>query len=204
MNTPDAEDRLPCGTEVGQLLDQVDAGHAEQRTEHQRSCPFCQAALGELAELWEPLRELAADRVPVPPGLVAEVMAQVRQLASRVWFAVLPESGGVTRVAARVIAVIARQAACRVPGVVVALGNSTEHGAARAAAEATRGHRYPGSAVGVAGSHVAVDLALTTRYGASIPALAELVRRAVIRDVHAATGIEDVEVNVTVDDVATE
>jgi uncharacterized alkaline shock family protein YloU len=204
VNTPHAEDRLPCGAEVGQLLDQVDAGRAEQRTEHQGSCPLCQAALGELGELWEPLRELAAKRALVPPGLVAEVMAQVRQLASRVWFAVLPDSRGVTRVAARVIAVIARQAACRVPEVVVALGSSTEPDAARAAAAATRGHRYPGSAVGVAGSHVAVDLALATSYGASIPVLAERVRRAVLRDVRAATGIDDVEVNVTVDDVATE
>lgn len=200
MNGPTV-DRLPCGTRVDALLDQVDAGQAQARTPHQLGCPHCQAALAELDALWAPMRALAAERVVAPPGMVVAIMGRVRELANRVWYTLLPESRGATRIAARVVAVIARRAAAGVPGVRVALGRSTDPVAARTVEQATRAHAAPGTAVGVAGAHLAVDLALATAYDSPIPAVAERVRRAVVRDVRAATGIADVEVNITVDDV---
>ena len=201
MSAPGSEDQLPCGASVAALLDQVDSGRGGERTAHQESCVVCQAALAELTRLWEPLRALAAEPVSAPPALVRRVMGRVRDLAAQPWFAVLPDVRGSTRIAARVIAVLAREAAQRVPGVRVALGGSTRPAAARAAEEATRSHRYPGAAVGSVGSHVAIDLALATAYGADIPRVAERVRRTVVAEVRAATGVEDVEVNITVDDV---
>ena len=201
MRHPAAADRLPCGTTVDALLDQVDASRAPEWTAHQRSCPHCRAALAELDVLWAPMRELVAERLVAPPSLVAGIMTRVRDLSSQVWYAVLPQSRGATRIAARVVAVIARRAAAGVPGVLVVLGRCTDPSAAPMAAQATGERAYPGTAVGVAGDRVAIDLALATAYNAIIPAIADLVRSAVVRDVRAATGIVDVEVNITVDDV---
>jgi len=73
----------------------------------------------------------------------------------------------------------------------------------RIARRATDQHAYPGTAVGIAGGRVAVDLALAVGYGLSIPAVSARVQRAVISQVRAITGVRDIEVNVTVDDVLT-
>ena len=216
MSAPNDDlDRLPCGTDVGHLLEQVDGGRAAERDEHQVDCLLFQAALAELSEVWQPLRALTAETVVAPPGLVAAVMGRIPAMTTHAWYALLPEPSfgmgsrggfsrsGATWVAARVVGVIARQAASQVPGVLAALGEKTSRADARAAERSTRSHSYPGSAVGVAGGHVVVELAVAVVYGAQIPAVADRVRRAVVRAVRASTGLHDVRVDITVDDVLT-
>ncbi len=202
--TPSAagQDRLPCGAPVAGLFEQVAAGREARLTQHQVGCAHCRATLAEVGELWGPIRLMAAEKVSAPAGMVEQVMARVRDLAREVWYAVLPDERGSTRIAARVVGVLARRAAASVPGVRVALGRSTDPARERAASRATEQHAYPGTAVGVAGGRaVAVDLALAVSYGLSIPDVSARVQRAVISGVRAATGVGDIEVNVTVDDV---
>ena len=194
-------EQLPCGRLWDGLLEQVSQGRAGARGDHQRSCPHCQAALAALDKFWAPVRELAAEPVRAPGGLLERVMDQVRGVAQQHWHSLIVAEGGSTLVAARVIAVLARLAAGRVPGVRVALGRTTEPGAAARTATATRTHRWPGTAVGVAGGSTVVELALSARYGARLHDLAEQVREAVVDDLRRLGGLEHVEVNVTIDDV---
>lgn len=201
MSSAAGEDRLPCGAAVADLFEQVAAGRQVRLSAHQRGCPHCRAALSELDELWAPMRDLAAERVTAPRGMLTNIMSRVRELAQEAWYAVLPGGRGVTRIAARVVGVIARRAAGDVPGVRVALGRSTDPTQVRTADRATERHAYPGTAVGVAGGTVVVDLALAVAYGLPIRDVAAKVQRKVIREVRAATGVQDIEVNVTVDDV---
>jgi len=201
--TPDdaGEERLPCGAAVSELFDQVADGHDAEMSAHQVGCAHCRAFLAEIGELWAPVRQLAAERVSAPPGMVAAVMSRVRELAREVWYAALPADRGTTRIAARVVGVIARRAAAGVPGVKVVLGRSTDPAEARTTRQATDRHAYPGTAVGVAGGRVAIDLALAVAYGLPIPEVSARVQQTVVSHVRAATGVTDVEVNVTVDDV---
>ena len=203
MTSAAGEDRLPCGAAVAELFEQVAEGRQGQLSAHEAGCAHCRAALAEVGELWAPIRKLAAEKVTAPPGMLAGVMARVRELAREVWYAVLPPDRGSTRIAARVIGVIARRAAASVPGVRVALGRSTDPARVRITRRATDQHAYPGTAVGIAGGRVAVDLALAVGYGLSIPAVSARVQRAVISQVRAITGVRDIEVNVAVDDVLT-
>ncbi len=195
------EERLPCGAAVSELFDQVAEGHDSEVSAHQAGCPHCRAFLAEIGELWAPMRQLAAEQVSAPPGMVAAVMLRVRELARELWYAVLPAERGTTRIAARVVGAIARRAAAGVPGVRVVLGRSTDPAAVRTTRRATDRHAYPGAAVGVAGGRVAIDLALAVAYGLPIPQVSARVQQTVISQVRAATGVADVEVNVTVDDV---
>ncbi len=196
-----AVERLPCGAAVSELFDQVAEGHDSQLSAHQAGCPHCRAVLAEIGELWAPVRQLAAEQVSAPPGMVAAVMSRVRELAREVWYAVLPADRGTTRIAARVVGAIARRAAAGVPGVKVVLGRSTDPAQVRTTRRATDRHAYPGTAVGVAGGRVAIDLALAVAYGLPIPEVSAQVQQTVVFHVRAATGVADVEVNVTVDDV---
>lgn len=195
------EDRLPCGVAAAVLFEQVAEGRQADLTTHEAGCAHCRATLAEVGALWAPIRLLAAERVTAPPGMVEGVMARVRELAREVWYAVLPPDRGSTRVAARVVGAIARRAAAAVPGVRVALGRSTDPARVRTARQATEQHAYPGTAVAVAGGRVVVDLALAVGYGLPIPAVSARVQRRVASEVRAITGVPDVEVNVTVDDV---
>lgn len=198
--TGDGTDRLPCGADIDALLAQVADLGAVPRTAHQHNCPHCQATLAEFDRLWGPVRQLVAEHITTPSGLLSAVMRRVREITSDVWHAVTPGDRGSTRIAAQVIATVARLAAGRVPGVWVALGRTTNPTAARAAETATRQQRYPGAAVGVAGTTAVVEIALATTYGQPIAAVAQHARREVIHDLQALTGIQ-AEVNITVDDI---
>jgi uncharacterized alkaline shock family protein YloU len=193
--------RLPCGANIDSLLDRVAARDLTGLTDHQTHCPHCRAALTELASLWVPVRGLAAQPVPTPVTLNATVMSHIRQLTREAWHTLQTTEHGAIRVAARVVAAIARRAALRVPGVRVALGRSTTHPATAHADRATQGHRHPGAAVGVFGRTAVVDLALAVTYGQPADDIALLVQRhatAALRDL---VGLHSVTVNVTVDDI---
>ena len=123
-----AGSRLACGAEVDALIEQAADGRAVQLTDHQRGCPQCQAALREFSRVWEPVRDLAAEPVSLPAAVRGAVARQIRNLTADPWYTLDLADGGAIRIAARVVARIARDAARQVPGVTVAFGRSTAPG----------------------------------------------------------------------------
>jgi uncharacterized alkaline shock family protein YloU len=179
---------------VDDLLAQVADGTAPRDPEHQRTCRHCRATLAELTALWEPVHDLARQDVRAPAQLLETVMARVRELPRSTWHAVLPgeatAGGGQTRIAARVVAAVARLAAQSVPQVSLALG---------------RGHNadHNGAEVAAAGQHVVIDVQLVVDHGAHIPEVARQVRHQITRHIAAHTGLTTAEVNINVTDVYT-
>jgi uncharacterized alkaline shock family protein YloU len=190
---------LACGADVDELLEQAADGHAGQLTGHQRHCLHCQAALQEFGHVWEPVRSLAAEHIAVPAALKTAVTRQIRKLISDVWYTLQISDSGTIRIAARVVATIARDAARSVPGVRVAFGRSTHSTAAGLAERATLRHRHPHAAVGVLGRTAVVDLAIAVQYGDQL----DTVQNRAIAELRTKAGLRDVTVNVTVDDVIT-
>jgi len=199
----DANQHLACGADIDELLEQAADGYAGQFTSHQRDCLYCQAALREFGRVWEPVRGLAAERVAVPAALKGAVASQIRKLVADVWYTLQLNHGGAIRVAARVVARIAREAARDVPGVRVAFGRSTHSRMASLVERATLGHRHPNAAVGVLGRTAVVDLAIAAQYGDELDAVAREVQRRAAAELRRKVGLRDVDVNVTVDDVIT-
>jgi uncharacterized alkaline shock family protein YloU len=195
---------LPCGAEVDLLLEQVADRRGPDLDDHQRQCVHCQAAITELTTLWEPVTELAASPVPAPPGLVAAVMSQIRVLIRDVWYTLETTDLGVIRIAARIVAALARDSARMVPGVRVALGRSTHSRLAALAERASFGHRHPHAAVGVLGRTAVVDLAVAVSYGDPVHQVAQDIQQHVITTLRDTIGLKAVTVNVTVDDVLTD
>jgi uncharacterized alkaline shock family protein YloU len=187
---------------VEELLDQV-AGHAAPaHREHQRACRHCQATLAELTALWQPVRDLAAEDVQAPAHLLEAVMHRIRRLPHSTWHAVIPsDSGsGETRIAARVVAAVARLAAESVPHVRVALGGShppADLGDSRG----TGHHGETATDVAVAGTHVVIDVQIAVEHGVRIPDVATQVRAQITRHITAHTGLTAAAVNVIVTDV---
>jgi uncharacterized alkaline shock family protein YloU len=195
------DDQLACGANVDELFEQVADGDAENLTSHQQHCPHCQAAIREFTSLWAPVRELAATPVPAPAELTTAVMNRVRRLVKDVWYTLDVTDLGAIRIAARIVATLARDTARLVPGVRVALGRSTQAKLAELVEKATLGHRHPHSAVGVLGRTAVVDLALAVQYGPPIHDIAHEVQQRVIAALRAGVGLQDVTVNIHVDDV---
>ena len=201
---------LTCGRPVDALLEQVAEGRAGERDAHQLGCTHCQAALAEYDRLWSPLRALAAETVTAPEGFVDDALARIRGAIERPDYATIASDTGrgVTRIAARVVVVAARQSAQRVPGVRVALGTHLDPTRARAAG---RGADAAGGAppepagttvdAGVAGSSTAIQITLAADYGIDLRALGERVRETVIARVRELTDLEPVQVTVIIDDV---
>lgn len=183
-------DRLPCGASVDDLVDQVADGAAQERTPHQDSCPHCQAALAEYDRLLGPVRELAAEPVSVPDTVLAEVLRRIRGSLPDAEYGVLPGPRGATRISGRVVAVTARIVTEQVPGVRVALARNESARSGGTDVEA-----------GVSGAGTAVRITLAADYGADLHALADQVRTAVAGAVHDLTGLETVQIDVTIDDV---
>lgn len=118
-----------------------------------------------------------------------------------VWYTLQLSDSGAVRIAARVVARIARDAARSVPGVRVAFGRSTQLGTADLAEQATLSHSQFDAAVGVLGGAAVVDLAIAVQYGDRLDAVAREVQQRAIAELRATVGLRDVTVNVTVDDV---
>ena len=192
---------LACGNDVDLLLEQVADGHAADLDAHQRGCVHCQAAIAEFSVLWNPVAELAASPVPAPAGLTAAVMSQIRILVRDIWYTLETTNLGHIRIAARIVAALARDSARLVPGVRVALGRSTHSKLAALAERASRAHRHPHAAVGVLGRTAVVDLAVAVSYGDPVHQVARDIQRNVIASLRDSIGLKTVSVNVTVDDI---
>ena len=194
---------LACGADIDELLEQAADGHAGQFTDHQRRCLHCQAALQEFSRIWAPVRSLAAEHVAVPAALKTAVASQIRKLIADVWYTLQLSESGAIRIAARVIATIAREAARNVPGVRVVFGRSTHSTTVGPAEKATLRHHHPHAAAGVLGRTAVVDLAIAAHYGSQLDAIAHEVQQRAIAELRTKAGLQNVTVNVTVDDVIT-
>jgi uncharacterized alkaline shock family protein YloU len=192
---------LPCGADVDGLLEQVAQGRIADQDTHQRHCVHCQAALNEFTALWGPIAELAAAPVSAPPGLVAAVMSQVRRLVTDVCYTLEITEIGAVRIAARIVAALARDSARTIPSVRIALGRSTHGKVAALAEKATFGHGQPDAAVGVLGHTAVVDLAVAVGYGDPVHEVARAIQSQVTATLRDQVGLRDVTVNVTIDDV---
>jgi uncharacterized alkaline shock family protein YloU len=147
------------------------------------------------------VRSLAAGHVAVPATLKAAVASQIRKLIADVWYTFQLSDTGAIRIAARVVATIAREAARTVPGVRAAFGLSIHSTTASPAGSATFRHHHPHAAAGVLGRTAVVDLAIAAHYGSQLDAIAREVQQRAIADLRAKAGLHDVTVNVTIDDV---
>jgi uncharacterized alkaline shock family protein YloU len=192
---------LACGAEIDPLLEQVADGRAADRDAHQKECVHCQAAIAEFTALWAPVAETAATPVPVPPGLTAAVMSQIRVLIRDVRYTVQTTEDGVIRIAARIVAALARDSARMVPGVRVALGRGTYDKIAALTERATFQHRHPHAAAGVLGRTAVVDLAVAVTYGDPVHEVARDIQRHVIATLRDHIGLKTVAVNVIIDDI---
>jgi uncharacterized alkaline shock family protein YloU len=191
----------PTADEIDPLLEQVADGRAADLDAHQRECVHCQAAIAEFSAVWAPVAETTATFVPVPPGLTAAVMSQIRVMIRDVWYTLQTTELGAIRIAARIVAALARDSARLVPGVRVALGRSSYGKMAALAEEATFKHHHPHAAVGVLGRTAIVDLAVAVSYGDPVHEVARDIQRHVIKTLRQDVGLKTVVVNVTVDDV---
>ena len=201
-----SDGRLPCGVIVEDLLDQAVDGVAPSDAGHQRGCPHCRAALAHLEGLWAPVREVAAEQVRAPAGLLQAVMAQVRELSRNGWSAVLTDPRGQTRIAARVVGAVARLAAESVPHVTLALGGgrmATPPATATDRAEVAGPAAESATDVGIAGTHVVVDVQIALDYGVDMHRVAAQVRDRISRHLTTQTGLTTTEVNIAVVDIRT-
>lgn len=204
MSTPEQDsDRLSCGRAADETLTQVADGRGDQRDTHQQQCPHCQAALAEYERLWAPLHALAAEQVTAPDSIIDAALARIRG-AVQTDYGVLDSEHGVTRIAARVVVVTARESAQRVPGVRVALSKYVSAGLGRRGGGDPLGEdRGAEVTAGVAGRSTAIEITLAADYGQNLPNLAERVRTEVAQRVRTLTDLEPVQITVIIDDVLT-
>jgi uncharacterized alkaline shock family protein YloU len=126
-------------------------------------------------------------------------MNQIRVLVRDVWYTLQTTDLGVIRIAARIVAALARDSARTVPGVRVALGRNSP--GTRLAQRASLQHRHPHAAVGVLGRTAVVDLAVAVSYGDPVHQVARDVQHQVIATLRDTLGLRTVIVNVTVNDI---
>jgi uncharacterized alkaline shock family protein YloU len=192
--------KLACGADVDPLLEQVADGGG-QLNAHQQDCVHCRAAIGEFTALWDPVREVAAIPVPPPAELTATVIRRIRRVARDVGYTLQITDGGAIRIAARIVAALARDSARTVPGVRVAFGRSNRSTLGTIARDSPLGELSTGASVGVLGRTAVVDLAVAVNYGMPVHDVARDIQRQVIAALHHGLGVQNVTVNVTVDDV---
>jgi uncharacterized alkaline shock family protein YloU len=197
-------ERLPCGRELGDIVEQVADGRGEELDAHQRTCRYCQAALADAGRLWGPVRRYAEETVEVPPQVVESLVRRVRHLIDLGWITLARTAHGVTKASGWIVAAIAEVAADATPGV-SRVGSSVGRvmETLRAALPGGSGERtvVGGRALEVGEQQAAVDLDVVGEYGLSILDLAGSVRRNVRASVTELTGLDVVEVNVRVTDV---
>jgi len=178
MNLDGYAERLPCGAQLAELIEQVTEGLEPRDIAHQAICPHCQAALERIRVAWRDVRGLAAEPVLVPGDLARRVMARIRaQLGS---VALPDQERGRTLVSNRVIAKVARDAARSV----------SEVSFASAVAEG-----------GPEGEPVTVSMRLVIVYGPTLKPVAEAVRARVAEALLRVAGLEAARVVVSVEDV---
>lgn len=202
-----ASGRLPCGSELSELIDQVADNLPPADPEHQRSCPHCREVLQELNHLWGRVQELAREEVDAPYRIVQAVLQRVRSQGARpalpvpledvvpslVRHALLQDEKGRTRVADSVIARIVSLTVRELPeldpvGGWAARGRSAGGGGASLTVTVTE-------------ERVVVNLRLIADYGIHLPSAASALRELILRRIAHMTGLVAVDVDILIDDV---
>ncbi len=195
--------RLPCGVLVEDLLSQVADAAPPADPGHQRGCPHCRATLAQLDDLWSPVRQVTAETVQAPPGLLQAVMTQVGSC---------PGTAGRPCCSTRRAAPASprgswapstgwppsRYRASRSPW---EEGGSPRRPTRRPTAPGSRGERWIGHGRRSVRTHVVVDVQIAVDYGASMHRVAEQVRERIAQHIAVQTGLTATEVHVVVVDV---
>lgn len=201
--------RLPCGTRLGALIEQVADNLAPANPEHQASCSHCQETLDELAEIWGRVRELAREQVTAPYRIVQAVMRRMRAQSSvpslpvpleevvpqLVRHALLQQESGSTRIADSVLATIVALTLREFPAVEPVVG------AGEVARDRLFGRTTRGVEISVSERGIVVELRVIVEYGLHLPSLMEALRRKIVERITQLTGLVILEVNVLVEDV---
>jgi len=181
MIAPD--ETLPCGVTLEALLMQVADGEEVDDLTHQRTCPYCQAALRRLQQGWADVQALALQPVAIPRGLTAMIMERIRTLAGYVTDSILlGHRRGETRISHTVIANHIQNVAATVPGVVFA--------------SATLSPRQPPDP-----RRVNVALRLVVTFGPIIERVADAVRQVLHRRIPRLTGAQLGRIDIIISDV---
>ncbi|WP_256668054.1 Asp23/Gls24 family envelope stress response protein [Nocardia cyriacigeorgica] len=176
---------LPCGRELEQVWDRLDAVEAGHADEHELSCPHCAAARDSLLALRAATRQMIEEPVP-PPDLVGRIMSAVRAEVrrGRTLDVPTPEPGAV-EVSEQAVSTVLRYAADSVPGV------------------RARRCRVRPAGVGADGEHVVdVDLSIAVRFGpTAVAELMSIVRERVTAALPARIGLILHRLDLTIVDI---
>ncbi|GAA5060107.1 anti-sigma factor family protein [Nocardia callitridis] len=159
--------RLPCGREIEQVWDRLDAVEAGLGDEHENTCPHCAAARDSLRALRAATEELIDEPEPTPPDLVGRIMSAVRAESRRGRSVELPtDQPGTVDISEQAVAAVVRYAADTVAGV-----------------RARRCRVHPVGSDDDGCALVDVELALAIRFGTTVlddilPVVRERVRAA--------------------------
>jgi uncharacterized alkaline shock family protein YloU len=176
--------RLPCGVELGTLVDQIADGTPPHDPAHQAHCPYCQTALRGFGQGWSDLQTLAGAPMTIPPGLTRRIMTRVRVLARRAAeHIILAGARGHTQISHHVIAQIARRVALTTPGVIYASAQ-------------------PQLVKPTDPIRVKLTLRLIAPYGPALRPLATTVRAALHRRLPRLTGATIDTIDITITDIA--
>jgi hypothetical protein len=183
---------LPCGRQLEELWESMEAGTAGRPGSHEQDCPHCLTALSGLTALRSATEDLAELPVAVPPRLSSRIMASVRAEVRRTRMLPLPgaglEPGSQAEISEQAVAVVLRFAADGVPGV-------------RARRCAVR-PRDPDTAPDGTAGWVDVEMTLALRYGTSPgPQVLATVRRAVLAAAEARIGLRVARCDLLVEDL---
>jgi uncharacterized alkaline shock family protein YloU len=178
-----ADERLPCGVTLEALLMQVADGQPAGDPTHQRTCPYCHAALRRLQQGWGDVQALTLQPVAIPRGLTAMIMQRIRTLAGYLTDSILlGHRRGETRISHIVVAKVIQDVAATIPGVVFA---SVEL--------SPQQPPHP--------RRVNVALRLIVNFGPAMERIANAVREILHRRIPPLTGAQLERIDITVGDV---
>lgn len=179
MGIGNEEPVLPCGTEMGQLVDQVAEGTQPTDPEHQAQCAYCRPTLERVRLAMDELRGLAAEPGWVAPDLAKRVIGRLRAELDQVVLEVT--AYGRTAVKRIIIAQIARRAALDVEDV------------AFASVQVAAGGRLDA---------VRVQAQIVVAFGPSMETVADEVRERLGAALGALTGMVAERIDVRIEDVS--
>lgn len=188
---------LPCGHDPAPLITYVADHTAPPAGSHAATCPYCQAAISELGELWEPVTAWAQRDIRLPERFLATVVARIRRVVQSPHHVASTGTKGTTTVTSWVLGLIASAAIRDTPGVTAITGAGTSTRRRNAI-------RYGADGVDIAevgAADIAATLGITARARPDLPLLADTVRHNVIDAIANHTTIRTAEVDITIDNL---
>jgi uncharacterized alkaline shock family protein YloU len=190
---------LPCGINPERLLSYVAEHTRPDVGSHEAGCPYCQAAIVELTQLWDPVTRWASRDVPVPHRFAAAVTNRVRRLLQSPRHAAAATTHGNTSVTSWVLGLIASAATRDTPGVTKITGSPAESRRRPAI-------RYGADGVDITeidASDIIVTVGIEVQPVKDLERLADTVRHNIIQAIREQTHINAAEVDISIDDIST-